>query len=261
MRHIDVFSREYRNVPNFYGGVEAWPGLLFKQHETGCLFMDNLKQLPYHDLFWRNGANEAFRRWNAQVRPIPVPVDLAEPIPYEGHSWPRLEQKPEEFGWWIRLLLSNNVRSLLTIGAMCGGAEWHIARAFREQGRDIQITAIDLGGRQELEGTLYDAQTRFEQSIRLVVGSSSSTETRRLLAENYEAVFIDADHSYFASREDFLLAKSLAPRLIGFHDIVDSDWHASERCCVSRLWAELVQEHQTEQQASGEWGGIGVVRL
>jgi hypothetical protein len=40
---------------------------------------------------------------------------------------------------------------------------------------------------------------------------------------------------------------------------VDSDWHAANRCCVSRLWAEIAAEHPTEEIASGEWGGLGVV--
>ena len=70
MRNSDVFSRRDRKVPNFYGGVEAWPGLLFNRHDTGCLFMDNLTQLPYHGLFWQNGANEAFRLWESKVRRI-----------------------------------------------------------------------------------------------------------------------------------------------------------------------------------------------
>ena len=191
----------------------------------------------------------------------PSPTDLSEPVPYEGHSWPRLEQKPEEFAWWLRLLLTHNVNRLLTIGAMYGGVEWHIARVFSEHNRRIDITAIDVCDRKELREAFDDARTRFGQSLDLIVGNSGSMQTRQQLAENYDAVFIDADHRYFACRRDFLLAKSLSPRLIGIHDIADSDWHAGARCCVSRLWAELAQEHQTEEHASGEWGGIGVVKL
>jgi hypothetical protein len=186
---------------------------------------------------------------------------LSEPVPYEGHSWPRLEQKREEFAWWLRLLLTHNVKRLLTIGSMCGGAEWHTARVFSEQDRNIDITAIDVCDRTELREAFHDARTRFGQQLDLIVGDSHSVQTRQQLAKSYDAVFIDADHSYLACREDFLLAKSLSPRLIGIHDIVDSDWHAGARCCVSRLWTELVGEYQTEELASGEWAGIGVVKL
>jgi hypothetical protein len=43
------------------------------------------------------------------------------------------------------------------------------------------------------------------------------------------------------------------------HDIVDSDWHAQNRCCVARVWDELRHAHQTQQIASTEWAGIGIV--
>jgi hypothetical protein len=49
--------------------------------------------------------------------------------------------------------------------------------------------------------------------------------------------------------------------MVAFHDIVDSDWHASARCCVSRLWRELRANHMTREIALGDWGGIGVVLL
>jgi hypothetical protein len=191
----------------------------------------------------------------------PSPTDLSEPVPYHGYSWPWLEQKPEEFTWWLQLLLTHNVNRLPTIGSMHSGVEWHISRVFSEQNRRIDITAVDLCDRQELREAFDDAHTRFGQSLDPIVGDSGSAQTRQQLAKNYDAVFIDGDHSYFACRKNFLLAKSLCPRLIGVHDIVDSDWHADARCCVSRLWGEIVQEHQTEEHASREWGGIGVVKL
>jgi hypothetical protein len=261
MRHAQVFSRRYRDVPQFYGGVEIWPGLMFKKHETGCLLLDNLNQLPYHDVFWRNVGDAAFRRWESRIRPVAPPPDLVAPVPLDGHGWPRLDQKPDEFSWWIQQLLAHDVRRLLTIGCMCGGAEWHIARVFREHGRKIDITAVDLGDRKELRETFQDARTRFDQSLDLIIGDSRSSQVRQQLTGQYDAVFIDGDHGYSGVREDFALAKSLSPRLIGFHDIVDSDWHAASRCCVSRLWREIAQQHKTEERASGDWGGIGVVKL
>jgi hypothetical protein len=74
-------------------------------------------------------------------------------------------------------------------------------------------------------------------------------------------VFIDGDHGYRGARADWQLAVSLGARMVAFHDIVDSDWHASERCCVSRLWQELRSTHVTREIALGDWGGIGVAVL
>jgi hypothetical protein len=125
----------------------------------------------------------------------------------------------------------------------------------------IEITSIEKNPTTSLVQTFDDAERRFHQSLKLVIADSTSASIRAQLADQYDAVFIDGDHSYRVCRSDFRLAKSLKPRLIGLHDIVDSDWHACARCCVSRLWAELSQQYRTEHQASGEWGGIGVVIL
>src|ERR1051326_1642300 len=36
MRHAHVFARDYQAIPQFYGGVETWPGTVFRKEETGC---------------------------------------------------------------------------------------------------------------------------------------------------------------------------------------------------------------------------------
>jgi hypothetical protein len=259
MRHAQVFSRRYQDVPQFYAGVEAWPGVMFHESETGCLFIDKLNQLPYHDKFWRNTGDREFRLWQSKLRQVPVPIDLAQPLPIDGHTWPRTEQKPEEFSWWLRRLLDHGVTRLLVIGSGWGGVEWHVARIFREHNRDIEITTLDVCERPDIHAALQDARSHFGQSLDFVRGDSGSEGTR--LQGHYGAVFIDGDHSYRSCRRDFELAKSLSPRLIALHDIVDSDWHAHARCSVSRLWAELVDEYDTEEMKSSDWGGIGLVKL
>jgi hypothetical protein len=261
MRNAHVFSRNYQNVPQFYGGVETWPGIMFRRDETACLFMDNLRELPYNEQFWRGAGESAFKNWESSMRCVPAPPDLVCPVPYKGHSFPRIEQKPEEFQWWVAWLLKMDVSRVLTIGSKDGGAEWHLAREFFEHGRKIEITSIDIAASPQLTHTLSDAAHRFQQSSRLIKADSTSASVSGQLANHYDAVFIDGDHSYRACRSDFMLAKSLKPRLVGFHDIIDSDWHASVRCCVSRLWTELANQYRTERNASGDWGGIGVVIL
>jgi len=154
---------------------------------------------------------------------------------------------------------SNLLPKLLTIGAMHGGVEWHVARLFRSLGRDIRITIVEQAPDVKLAETLDNVRSQFGQQIEVVAGDSSAPATRARLAAQYDAVFIDGDHSYCGSRSDFDLACSLRPRLIALHDVVDSDWHAQSRCCVSRLWAELRRLHRTEQCAGADWAGIGIV--
>jgi hypothetical protein len=266
MRNAHVFSRNYTNVPQFYGGVETYPGTIFSKEETTCLFMDNLtadnpRQLPYYEQFWSNAANNSFKRWESAARKFPTPSDLIQPLPYKGYSEPRMEQKPDEFEWWVSWLLDARVSRVLTIGSNKGGLEWHLAREFFERGRKIEITAIEKKPAPQLVQTFQDAERRFRQSLKLVSADSTSASIKEQLSDQYDAVFIDGDHSYRVCQSDFLLAKSLKPKLIGFHDIVDSDWHAHARCCVSRVWNELTEQYRTEQKSAGEWGGIGVVIL
>lgn len=261
MRNATVFTGKYPDVPQFYWGVEAWPGLLFRKEETACVLFDNVTENPYYDDFWKDTGNAEFRRWEATIRSPQYPADLVRPLPYKGYTEPRMEQKPEEFDWLMGQLLKERVSSVLTIGSRSGGVEWHIAREFAEQERRIQITAIEQNPSPQLRQTFEDARQRFQQTMRLVTADSTAESTKAQLADQYDAVFIDGDHSYRACASDFNLAKSLNPRLIGLHDIVDSDWHAWASCCVSRLWAELTPRYSTDQRVSGEWGGIGVVTL
>jgi spore maturation protein CgeB len=266
MRNAHVFSRNYSDVPQFYGGVETFPGIIFSKEETTCLFMDNLtidnpEPLPYYEQFWSNKANHCFNQWESAARSLPPPPELVQPLPYKGYTEPRMEQKPDEFAWWVNRLLDSDISRVLTIGSNKGGAEWHLAREFFEQGRKIEINAIEKNPTAQLVQTFQDAERRFHQTLKLIPADSTSASIKEQLSEQYDAVFIDGDHSYRGCLSDFTLAKSLKPKFIGLHDIVDSDWHAYARCCVSRLWTELSQQYRTECKADGEWGGIGVVIL
>ena len=261
MRHASVFARDWQRVPQFYGGVEAWPGMHFACQETGCMLLDNLRELPYQDRFWASKGDPAIQRWKGTVRSVPVPPDLARPLPFDGYAAPRLEQKPEEFALWIDRLLKSGASSLLSIGSPGGGAEWHVARVFHGHGRTISITTLDARESKEREAAFADARARFGSEMNGVVGDSSLPALGDRLAAQYDAVYIDGDHGYLACNRDVQWARSRKPRLIGLHDIVDSDWHAASRCCVSRVWNELKHGHDTEEMQSGVWGGVGLLKL
>lgn len=261
LRHALVFARNVAKVHPFYGGVEAWPGVHFRREETGCLLLDGLRQLPYLEDFWQGTGNAAFARWESERTPLAPPASLRAPPPFEGHVEPRLEQHPAEFAWLLDEWTAAQPQSVLTIGSMHGGVEWHLARRFRELGRTVRITAVDIEARPELLATFADARRRFGQPIEFVHGDSTTSATRSRLAHQYDAVFIDGDHSYRSSRADLDFAFSRSPRTVALHDIADSEWHAQAKCAVSRVWQELRNRHQTAERIVGEWGGIGLVRL
>ena len=258
-RHGAVFGAHprdaVREVPPFYGGVEAWPGVMFGRHETGCLLLDHLRELPYHERFWAQRGNPAFTQWRQSLRPLPVPPGLARPPAFEGHGEFRLEQQPQEWAWWLGLLLQHEVRSLVMIGGGHGGEEWHLARCFRQAGLELAITTWCAQPRPELLRAVADARGRFGQALQVVADAAA-------LPPRCDAVFIDGEHGFCACSADVARALALQPRLLALHDIVDSDWHAQSGCAVSRVWAGLQAAYRTESCCVGtEWGGIGVLQI
>jgi hypothetical protein len=263
MRHSHLFTRDHQNIPQFYGGVETWPGTVFRKEETGCVFIDELgpsrSHHPYYPEFWRT-AEPALKRWQASVRSIPAPRDLVRPRPFKDNTKHLMEQKPEEFEWLLDLLLKENVDRLLVVGSKGSAFEWHLARQFFANQRQIEITTIKRESDPGVVEVFRNAEEHFGQQITLIVAGSLAS-ARALLAPQYTAVFLDGDHGYKGCRADFDAALTLKPRLIALHDIVDSDWHAYARCCVSRVWNELKGQYRTVEKASDEWAGIGVVML
>lgn len=242
-RHDAVFQRAWQDVPAFYGGVEAWPGMLFSQQETGCLLLDQLRELPYRERFWATRGNPAFERWRRSLKPVPPPPDLLKPHPFDGHHAPRLEQHPQEFAWWLDQLMRDRPRHLLVIGDGQDGVAWHVQRVAAERGLALEVHRL---------------AAQAEVGVRQAAMAG--------LPAQVDAVFIDGLHGDADCEADVQLALGLGARHIALHDIVDSDWHAASRCCVSRVWARWQDRLPHEAcvangpQGVPSWGGIGVLR-
>lgn len=259
IRHALAFTRGNLEVKHFYGGVEAWPGMYFNKEDTGCIALDNLRQvLPYAPQFWVTTGNAGVKAWEYARKGYSPPATLQRPPPYRGLITPRLEQHPEEMAWFMQALLAAKPERMLTIGAKHGGLEWHVARAFREAGRSIDITTVEIDPLPQVEATFADIRASFGQKVQLIKSDSMAADLPAKLQGPYDAAFIDGHHSYYAARSDWNLVRSLGAKFIGLHDIVDSDWHAAAHCCVSRLWAEIKgSEPKTAERMVGDWGGIG----
>jgi hypothetical protein len=263
VRHAHLFARDYQNIPQFYGGVETWPGTVFRKEETGCVFIDDLgpsrAHHPYYPEFWLT-AEPALKRWQSTVRTLPPPKDLVEPTPFKVNTAYLMEQKPEEFDWLLGELFKAEVTRLLVIGSKGGGFEWHIAREFFANNRSLEITTIKSESDATVEETLRRAEEHFSRPIKLIATKEPLANLRPQLAPDYDAVFLDDDHSYKGCRAAFDFAQTFHPRLIALHDIIDSDWHAYSQCCVSRVWNELKAQYPTTEKSSTDWAGIGLVK-
>lgn len=176
---------------------------------------------------------------------------------FAGYPDVRTAQKEPELCWFIERLLDNNVQSLLSIGLLDAGTEWHIARIYRERGRDIAITGIDINNSSELQNNIAEISSRWNQSF-LFLQQSSHGDCSTL--GTFDAVWIDGDHSYEGVKQDFALARKKATKLIALHDIADTEYHSKKKCFVSRLWAEIKQSGlRTEEMLGSDWAGIGIV--
>jgi glycosyltransferase involved in cell wall biosynthesis/GT2 family glycosyltransferase/predicted O-methyltransferase YrrM len=60
-------------------------------------------------------------------------------------------------------------------------------------------------------------------------------------------LFIDGDHTYQGVKGDFDIYKQFLNEnsIVGFHDIIDSEFHAENNCFVSTLWSELKQKYES----------------
>jgi hypothetical protein len=216
---------------------------VFSQQETGCLLLDQLRELPYRERFWATRGNPAFERWRRSLKPVPPPPDLLKPHPFDGHHAPRLEQHPQEFAWWLDQLMRDRPRHLLLIGEGQDAVAWHVQRVAAQRGLALQV--------HQLPGHA-DAGVRHPT----IAG----------LPAQVDAVFIDGLHGDADCEAGVQLALGLGAHHIALHDIVDSDWHAASRCCVSRVWARWQARLPHEAciasglEGAPSWGGMGVLR-
>ena len=170
----------------------------------------------------------------------------------------RTVQKEAELNWLMDTLLQNQVQSLLSIGLLDGGTEWHIARRYREEGRDIAMTGVDIHSSDTLQQHIQEIVHQWGQSFTFLQQSSHEMN----LPGRFDAVWIDGDHSYEGVKQDFEWASNKANTLIALHDIVDSSYHRKQGCFVSRLWAEIQSSgFRTESRVGRDWAGIGIVYL
>jgi hypothetical protein len=96
----------------------------------------------------------------------------------------------------------------------------------------------------------------------VIAGSSadSAIQERIRTAYNFDAVFIDGDHTLAGVTADWEFAKTLGPDRIYFHDIHDGLKHRREDCHAHELWEKIKAEHTTAEKCVGiGWGGIGEV--
>jgi predicted O-methyltransferase YrrM len=195
-----------------------------------------------------------YRRDVEERRVSPRSLRLAR-IAVEGK---RAMQKPVELAGFLDYLAGvSPLRNVLEIGGMRGGSTWLWGRV-AERGRPpvVVVDQFVLDGRLEHAG---DAQH--------VLGDSHAPETRDEVVGLFDGrtvdlLFIDGDHSYAGTRQDFWTYSPLVRPggIVALHDTVVPHVDVHQHYVIP-FWLEVCTQfdHLEFFDPSEDWGGIGVL--
>ncbi len=185
---------------------------------------------------------------------------------YSGHS---VRQQSDEVNAFIKLLLAEDVRAYLEIGA-CHGDTFHAVMSALPKGS--KGVAVDLpestakgktGPRAALKATVADLNAKgYDASV--IFGDSTSVGVQQLAMVRglYDAVLVDGKRHYEVVAKDWLAYGPMA-RIVAFHG-VDADGqitkNGSMQVEVSRLWREIKSLYCNMEIIGHQRGmGIGVL--
>lgn len=149
----------------------------------------------------------------------------------------RIYQYPTQFSGYLQLLSGLQVTSYLEIGCRWGGTfilTTEYLERFETLTRSVAVDLIDSPVKAYCNSK---ANTEF-----LRLDSSSASFEAWLMNADFDAIFIDGDHSYEGVKRDFELVRGRACVYV-FHDIVS---HACPG--VVRFWLELKQAGASEYE-------------
>lgn len=158
------------------------------------------------------------------------------------------QQKKEEFLKILQILEQEKVKTVLEIGTNTGGT----ARAWLELG--CSVVSIDP----EKHGTVGRLESGFKGKFRFIHGYSWDVVDKA--RGNYDLVYIDGDHSEEACRKDWEMYGAMG-RIVGFHDIMDTEFHHTQNCYVDKVFREacIGRKYLEIKEGDMRWGGWGLV--
>lgn len=217
---------------------------------------------------WRMGIGRQLARIAATAtRDGPAPLLLARRAIREYSAIQRT--------WELQALIGQvrrvRPRVLVEIGTHLGGT---LVCWFAVADPAAHLVSIDLPapGADTRDETLARAvrQRRPSQRLTTITGDSHAPETLARLREALQGaavdvLWIDGDHSYAGTRQDFEMYAPLvrAGGLVAFHDIHGSRMFPGSQSHV--FWAEITPRHRTREFIAdprpGEGMGVGIVFL
>ena len=186
-----------------------------------------------------------------------------------------LNQFESEFKSFATYIQSHNPKIVVEIGTKKGGSFFIWARFLKPK----HLISIDLPGgihgggfpQKKIPFMKYFVSDDKNAKVSIILGDSHNSETLEKLkkvlnGEKIDFLFIDGDHRYDGVKSDFEMYKSLVKSggLIGFHDIVDTEYHHKLDCYVDKLWNEIKSDYEYVefiQDPNQRKYGIGVLTM
>jgi predicted O-methyltransferase YrrM len=166
-----------------------------------------------------------------------------------------LNQFPEEFKSFACYVKSHNPKVIVEIGTKKGGSFFIWSRFLKPS----HLISIDLPGgihgggfpKQKIPFLKFFLSDDKQAKVSVILGNSQKPETFKKLqsilgGQEIDFLFIDGDHRYEGVKSDFETYKKLVKPggLIGFHDIVTTDYHHNLNCFVDQFWNEIKHKYQ-----------------
>lgn len=166
-----------------------------------------------------------------------------------------LQQIPKEFASFCNYISGLRIDSAAEVGVYRGRSTFFICAILARNNPGLRYRMIDIYDRIDDFDVFYEYLPQLEKCI-----PSSSDDYRD---ESYDFVFIDADHSYDSSINDYNNLGENANVIVCFHDIYAHEYD-NENGGTVRTWKEVMErtegkEHLVFSEYPDKWMGIGCV--
>lgn len=161
----------------------------------------------------------------------------------------------EEFTQYCNFISTLHIETAIELGVFRGRSSYLMCAILSRKNPALKYTLVDIWN-------ALDSYDRFKEVLPALDKRIPAT-SEDFKGMKYDFAFIDADHSYDASMQDYLNVGQYANKITVFHDIYAHEYDAFNGGTV-RMWKEVQEmnkdkECKTFSKYPGNWMGIGCV--